>query len=105
MPTVYEIVREAVLRKRIIFATYHGCERVMCPHCLGTKRGKEQALFYQFAGESSRGLSPDGSPDNWRCLFLDELTNVRSEHGEWHTAPNESRPHTCVDRVDVDVRS
>ena len=105
MPTIYDLVKEAILNKKIVFATYHGYQRVMCPHCLGTKRGREQALFYQFAGESSTKLSSDGSPDNWRCLFLDELTNVRIEDGRWHSAPNESRPNTCVDRVDVEVRT
>lgn len=75
----------------------------LSPHCLGTKNGRDQALFYQFAGGSKSGLSPDGSTDNWRCLFIDELTNVRSERGRWHTAPNESRPQRCVDQVDVEV--
>ena len=79
VPSLYEIVRDAILNKRILFATYHGYERVMCPNVLGTKHGRQQALFYQFAGYSNSGLSPDGSPGNWRCLFLDELSNVRSE--------------------------
>ena len=49
MPTTYEIVRDAIQTKKIVAATYHGYERVMCPHVLGTKRGREQGLFYQFA--------------------------------------------------------
>lgn len=105
MPSVYEIVKDAILNKKIVFATYHGYERIMCPHTLGWKKGREQALFYQFAGYSQSGLSPDGSPNNWRCLFLDQLNNVHSEdsHGDWHTAPNHSRPQTCVDQIDVEV--
>ena len=105
MPSVYEIVRDAILTKKIVYATYHGYERAMCPHVLGTKHGRQQALFYQFAGHSSSGLSPDGSPNNWRCLFLDELSSVHSEdeNGEWHTAPNHSRPQSCVDQIDVEV--
>ena len=104
MPTTYEIVKEAIQNKKLIYATYNGYERIMCPHVLGTKKGRQQALFYQFGGYSSSGLSPDGSPNNWRCLFLDQLSNVRSEPAEqWHTAPNHSRPQSCVDSIDAEV--
>ena len=34
MPSVYEIVRDAIVNKRIVFATYHGYERIMCPNVL-----------------------------------------------------------------------
>lgn len=103
--TVYEIVRDAIQNRKIVAATYRGRVRVMCPHVLGTKRGRHQALFYQFAGESNRGLGPDGDPENWRCMFLDELSDVssRDAKGEWHTAPNHSRPQTCVDSIEVVV--
>lgn len=101
----YEIVRQAILKKMIVIAWYDGYERIMCPHVLGTKKGRPQALFYQFGGGSRSGLSADSSPDNWRCLSLDQLTQVRSEEaqGNWHSAPDESRPTTCVDQIDVQV--
>jgi hypothetical protein len=76
----------------------------MCPHVLGVnKYGRPQALFYQFAGESSSGLAPMGSGENWRCLPIEGLTAVSVQHGDWFTAPNHSRPQTCVDRIDVEV--
>ncbi len=104
MPSVYEIVKDAIQNKKVIVASYDGHERIMCPHVLGTKKGRPQALFYQFAGSSRSGLSPDGSPNNWRCLFLDQLGDVRSEDAhEWHSAPNHSRPQTCVDQIDAEV--
>jgi hypothetical protein len=103
--TVSEIIRDAIVNHKIVTATYRNRIREMCPHVLGTKRGRPQALFYQFAGESSSGLKPDGDPENWRCMFLDTLSNVNSRDakGEWHTAPNHSRPQTCVDQIDVEV--
>jgi hypothetical protein len=101
--SVYEIVQDAIANRKIVVATYHNRIRIMCPHVLGTKRGRYQALFYQFAGVSQSGLGPDGDPENWRCLFLDELSNVRSEPGAWHTAPNHSRPQTCVDVIQIEV--
>ena len=103
--TIYEIVEDAIVNHKIITATYRDRIRIMCPHVLGTKRGRQQALFYQFAGDSSSGLGPDGDPENWRCMFLDELSNVNSADakGEWHTAPNHSRPQTCVDQIAAEV--
>ena len=99
----YMIIREAILNKHLIVANYDGYERHMCPHVLGVKNGKFQALFYQFGGGSRSGLGPEGSPENWRCITLSKLTNVSSYEGAWHTAPNHSRPQTCVGRIDVEV--
>ena len=100
----YEIVRNAVLTRRVITGFYQGHYREMCPHTIGwNASGEEQALFYQFGGASSSGLAPSGSPKNWRCVRLAGLTDVRVREGDWHTAPNHSRPQTCVRVVDVEV--
>lgn len=36
----YEAVKRAIDNKQIVRATYHGRERVMCPHVVGTKNGR-----------------------------------------------------------------
>ena len=104
---VYAMIRQAIIDKDIVIARYHGYVRHMCPHILGMKNGRAQALFYQFAGGSTVGLEPDGSPSNWRCVIIDELSEVsiRKSFGEWHTASNYSKPQTCVDRATVDVEA
>ena len=104
--TSYDLIRRAIERKQQVIATYRGYHREMCPHSLGvSKLGEQQALFYQFAGESSQSLGPPGSPDNWRCLRVDELVDVSLRDGGWHTAPNHTRPQTCVyQRLDLEVR-
>jgi len=100
----YELIRQAILEHKAIHAIYNGQYREMCPHVLGNKNGKPQALFYQFGGASnSRPIQPDGSPDNWRCIELSKLSNVTIHDTVWHTAPNHSRPQTCVGNVDVAV--
>jgi hypothetical protein len=99
----YALIRDAVVRKRQVIAIYHGRRRELCPHVLGTKRGRRQALFYQFGGESQSGLGPLGSATNWRCIPVDELSDVRTRDGQWFTADDHSRPETCVDYVDVQV--
>jgi hypothetical protein len=103
MPTAYALIRQAILGKSQVSATYKGHIRHMCPHVLGWTDGREHALFYQFGGTSSSGLDPDGSGRNWRCMFVDELTNVSVISGSWHTAPNHSRPQRCVAQIDVET--
>jgi len=102
----YQIIRQAIIDKKVIVAVYDGLERIMCPHVIGTnKQGREQALCYQFEGESkSRAIEPDGSPVNWRCIDIAKLSSVTARDGEWHSAPNHSRPQTCVANIDVEVQ-
>jgi hypothetical protein len=100
------IVKLAILNKSALSAVYNGRIRLLCPHTLGEdKDGNYQALFYQFGGESaSRPIQSDGSPDNWRCLALNKLSNIKKSERGWHTAPNHSRPQTCVKRIHFEVR-
>jgi len=94
----------AVVGKRPIAAVYHGRHRLLCPHRLGrNKEGKPRVLCYQYGGESESGLEPVGSPANWRCVALEKLSGVKLLEGAWRTAPNHSRPQTCVAEVDVDA--
>lgn len=103
MASAYDMIYSAIQNKQIITATYKGYYREMCPHVLGHKKGRAHALFYQFGGQSKSGLSPEGAADNWRCIFVDELQNVKVQDGAWHTAPNHSRPQTCVDQIRIEV--
>lgn len=101
--STYEIIRQAILDKDQILATYDGHKREMCPHVIGRKHGRAQALFYQFGGSSNSGIGPAGSPGNWRCIPIDQLTDVSSRKGEWFTASNHSRRQSCVGAIDVEV--
>jgi hypothetical protein len=103
MTSTYDIVRNAIANKEVITATYQDHVREMCPHVIGRKNGRDQALFYQFGGTSSSGSIVPGSPNNWRCIPIEGLSNVSSEPGPWHTGGNHSRPQTCVDDIDLEV--
>ena len=103
MDETYDLIRRAILNRQHVLATYKGYYREMCPHVLGTKHDRQQGLFYQFAGESSSGLSPAGSLSNWRCIPIGDLREVTIRDGEWYTASNHSRQQTCVDGIDVEV--
>jgi hypothetical protein len=101
---VYRIVRAAVVSRRPIAAVYHDRPRLFCPHRLGrNKEGQRRVLCYQFGGESESGLSPVGSPDNWRCIAVDKLRDVELLEGMWRTALNHSRPASCIVDADVDA--
>jgi predicted DNA-binding transcriptional regulator YafY len=92
--------RQAILSKQQIACDYHGLHRELCPHTLGHTNGRERALSFQFAEQSSKGLPPEGE---WRCMNLDEVTNVKIKEGPWHTGSAHTRPQTCVKQVDVEV--
>ena len=104
MADAYATIRTAILEKKQITATYQGRYREMCPHVLGMTHGEPHALLYQFGGESSSGLEPDGSGNNWRCVFVDQMEDVEMHDGDWHTAPNHSRPQSCVATIEVEVQ-
>src|SRR5436309_9814596 len=101
---LYRTVRGAVMTRRPIAAVYHNLHRLLCPHRLGrNKHGQLRVLCYQFGGESESGLKPAGSPANWRCVALDKLSRVELLNGPWQTAPNHSRPASCIVDPDVDA--
>lgn len=100
MVDVYSIVRGAITHRQQILATYGGYRREMCPHAIGTKGGRPQALFFQFGGSSSSGLPPGGE---WRCLPLAGLSDVVAVDGEWHTGTSHTQAQTCVDVVDLEI--
>ena len=102
--SIYDLLKQAILNKQQVIATYNGYRREMCPHALGKKNGKEHCLFYQFAGESSSGPIIPGSDKNWRCIPVNGLEDVTIRDGEWHTAHNHSRRQTCIDDIDVEVK-
>jgi len=105
MPSAnYMLIRQAILDKRNISATYKGHERQMSPHAIGmAKNGNEQALFYQYGGSSSSGLMPPGHPDNWRCIPIGGLQNVDVIGGAWQSGSNHSTDQKCVHQIDVEV--
>ena len=101
---IYRLVWTAIARKRPISAIYKERPRLFCPHRLGRNRAKQlRVLCYQYGGESESGLAPIGSPNNLRCVALEKLRRVELLKGSWRTAPNHSRPASCVIDADIDA--
>ena len=101
---IYRLVWTAMANKQPIEATYQERRRLFCPHRLGRNReGRLRVLCYQYGGESQSGLQRAGSPANWRCVVLEKLSRVKLVEDVWRTAPNHSRPASCVTEADIDA--
>jgi hypothetical protein len=96
----YQMLRQAIIDRKIVRCSYGGYRREVCPHVIGTKNGRKQLLAFQFAGESSSGLPTGGE---WRCMKVDGISEVSVQDGPWRTGTGHSRPQTCVDLIDVEV--
>jgi hypothetical protein len=97
-------IRAAIIHRQPIAALYRGRRGLLCPHLLGWSRCRRlQVLCYQYGGDSQSGLKPAGASDNWRCLTVENLSQVELLDGPWQTAENHSRPQTCIEEVELDV--
>jgi hypothetical protein len=100
---IYDLLKKAVAARTPIAAIYNARRRFLCPHILGrSKDGSLHALCYQFGGGSHSGLQPKRSPDNWRCIRVDMLSEVELIEGRWRSPENHSRPQTCIANVEFD---
>ncbi len=100
MSRTYDLFAEAIRTHRQILCIYDGHTRELCAHILGYTKDQEVTLAFQFGGSSKSGLPRRGE---WRCLWLDKVSDVRLRDGPWHTGGLHGRPQFCVELVDLDV--
>jgi hypothetical protein len=96
----YDLFRQAMAERRQIVCRYHGKRRQLCPIILGHTNGQEKALTFQFGGESTKPLPPEGA---WRCMVLSDVTEVEMRDGPWRSGAGHSQAQSCVEIVDFDV--
>lgn len=48
-PPVWMLLQRAVLDKQAVRLRYHGHDRIVCPHALGSNNGQLVTLVYQWA--------------------------------------------------------
>ena len=85
------IIRQAILDRRALGATYDGAPLCFSPHVLGRdKRGARRVLAFQH-----------GVATRWRCLRLSRLKRLRPTGDDWQSGHGPYRQHSCVVRVDV----
>lgn len=98
----YQIIKNAIQNRQCVTCRYNGHVRKMSPHVIGTKNGIQQALFYQYGGTSSSGLSEDPTK-NWRCIPINKISALSTNNDRFQTAHNHSRRQTCVDNIDEEI--
>jgi hypothetical protein len=104
IPTTWAALEAALRERRPVRVTYHGHERVLCPHALGWNKSRPMLLGYQAGGWTSTGTLDADPRKRWRCLFVDEVEKVVSEAGKaWESAENydPSHPFSSIDEVAV----
>jgi len=102
--TTWDLLAEALARRRPVRARYRGTERLLCPHLLGHKNGRAKVLCYQSGGATSQGRLPKEPSQCWRSLFVDDLEDAKIVNGGfWATADNYSLNTNCVDKVEICV--
>jgi len=85
------IIRQAILDRRPLGATYDGARLSFSPHVLGRdKRGARRVLAFEH-GDATR----------WRCLRPSRLKRLRPTGDDWHSGHGPYRQHVCVVRVEV----
>jgi len=99
---VYRLLRLAATRRQPVAAIYDGLPRLLCPHVLGRKSGRPQALVYQFGGSSNSGLPVTPEKGVWRCLAVEKLRQVELRADVWHSEQR-GQQQSCVDEVDFDA--
>ena len=97
----YLLVAKAMEQRRQLACLYQDRRRELCPVVLGWSDGREKLLAYQLGGESSRPLT---TPETrWRCLFLDDTSELSLASGWPEIAAMHRAGQSCVRDVDLDI--
>lgn len=98
---------EAALRQHHpVEVTYHGRQRIVCPHALGWKNHRPMLLGYQIGGHTSTGALDPDPRKRWRCMFVDEIDHVATNASlTWQTADNynSAQPFHAIDEISLNV--
>lgn len=95
-PTAWTLLDIALRTRRPVHVTYHGRQRLICPHALGWNKGRPMVLGYQTGGQTTTGTLDTDLRKRWRCMFVDEIDHVLAADpaSPWQTPDNynDARP-------------
>ncbi len=107
VPPAWAPLEAALRARRPIIVSYHGRQRLVCPHALGWKTGRAMLLAYQTGGDTTSGVLPADPRCRWRCMHVDEIDDLTPADpaSPWKTADNynPSRPFPAIDIITVAV--
>ena len=98
--TNYEIVRQAILKRRSLACVYDAYARFFSPHVLGkSSDGHITVVGFQYAGRRPEGPLPhDG---DWCCFRLERLVWLRPAADRWTTGSPLGCPVQRISVVDA----
>lgn len=97
----YELIKQAIEKKKQLSIQYHGYTRTICPYVLGkNKNGKEHALALLVRNTPSGPIA-----GGWECLDLDHVWNIKFADGEWIAAPSGARPDCDIPNVEFNAEA
>jgi hypothetical protein len=96
----FGLLSESILKRTPVTLNYNGVRREVCPHILGHTNGHERVLVFQFAGVTRSRLPAGGE---WRCLRLEEISDIELRNGDWRGGKYHRAVQRCVDQVYLDV--
>jgi hypothetical protein len=107
LPVAWSLLEKALRERRPVVVSYHGRERLICPHALGWSNGRPLVLGYQTGGQTSTGALALDPRRRWRCMFVDEIDQVAQADPAslWQSADNYncSHPFPAADDVAIAV--
>lgn len=74
------LLQQSLLELKPCTAVYDGLPRLLCPHVLGHKGIEEQVLCWQYGGQSSTPLPPQGQ---WKCLTVAKISQLTLNGDAW----------------------
>jgi hypothetical protein len=106
-PTTWAALQDALRQRHPVLVTYHGKQRTICPHALGTKNNRPMVLGYQTGGQTTTGALPTDPQKRWRCLYIDEIDQVTAADptSAWGTAQNynPAHPFPAIDQLAIAI--
>lgn len=107
LPTAWDPLEAALRARRPVEVTYHGRQRVICPHALGWHNARPLVLGYQTGGQTSTGALPADPRKRWRCMYVDDIDHVAipDPPSAWHSADNynPAHPFPAIDEVAIAI--
>ena len=107
LPAAWPPLEAALRQRRPVRLSYHGRQRLICPHALAWKNGRPMLLAYQTGGQTSTGTLPADPRRRWRCMFVDEVDHAVAADpaSPWGTADNynHSHPFHVIDEVAIAI--
>lgn len=107
LPMAWGPLEAALRQRRPVRLSYHGKQRLVCPHALGWKNDRPMVLAYQTGGETTSGTLAIDPRKRWRCLFVDEIDQVGAAGAgtAWGSADNydPAHPFHVIDEIAVAI--